>query len=60
MLTAGTMTSPANMENAPALMGDCKNTGNALLKNMFAVISVVLNRKQHQIEALLAFFQYSP
>lgn len=56
-LTIGTITSPANIANAPALIGDCKIAGNIGRHNIFADIKTLAKMKHVQHEAVETFFE---
>jgi len=60
ILTRGTITNPASIARAPALMGDCRMVGNELLKQILRIINPVLNPKQLHTAARLTLFQYNP
>ena len=57
MLTTGTITNPASIQNAPALIGDLKSSGNSGRTNIFATITTLENTKLTQHDSLVTPFQ---
>ena len=57
-LTTGTITSPASIQKAPALIGDCSTTGNQSFATIFASITIVENTKFTHTAGLVTRFQY--
>ena len=53
----GTITKPAIIAKAPALIGDCKIAGKIGRANIFAVIKKVANKKHAQQEKVVIFFE---
>ena len=56
-LTTGTIIIPANIANAPQLIGDWSHVGKPALKKMLASISTELNKKHAQHDALETFLE---
>ena len=56
-MTTGTIIIPANIANAPQLIGDWSHVGKPALKKMLASISIELNTKQAQHDALETFLE---
>ena len=56
----GTRTRPASMQNAPALMGDCRITGKLERTKMLASMTTVEKIKLTQTERTVAPRQYRP
>ena len=56
ILTTGTITRPASMQKAPALMGDCSRVGKEERRKMLAIMTTVEKRELAQQAALVVFF----
>ena len=63
-LTSGTMTSPAIMQKAPALIGDCRKPRLMFSTFRLASISIIMKAEEKSMAAqhpvFVVFFQYSP